>query len=281
MSDSVAQTIIEVAHHVSPKLVRLNGYLGRQEIKAAQDAVRHDPRRLEPYGYKVHSQADEDGILAEIFRRLNIVKGSVVEVGVQNGLESNSLYLIHQGWRARWVEGEPNYARRIREKFHDVLASARLELIESFVARDTFNGAIGGFASDLDFLSIDVDGMDFYFFQVMDIRPKVICIEYNAKFPPGISMVQTYNPDFIWAGGDYMGASLTAMWKLAQSKGYTLVGTNIVGSNAFFVRDDLVGDKFCLDSTPEYLYNPPRYWLVQDAYAIHGHPSDHGPYVHF
>ena len=45
---------------------------------------------------------------------------------------------------------------------------------------------------------------------------------------------------------------------LGREKGYRLVGTNLRGVNAFFVREDLCGDKFYPDATAEALYNPLR-----------------------
>lgn len=40
---------------------------------------------------------------------------------------------------------------------------------------------------------------------------------------------------------NFCGASLPAFVKLAQPKGYRLVGCNRYGLNAFFIRNDLVG----------------------------------------
>jgi hypothetical protein len=76
-----------------------------------------------------------------------------------------------------------------------------------------------------------------------------------------------------------MGSSLKAVDEVAGRKGYRLVGTNISGVNAFFVRSDLAGALFCDDSSPEYLYNPARYWLAFDHFSDIGHPADFGDYV--
>ena len=76
-----------------------------------------------------------------------------------------------------------------------------------------------------------------------------------------------------------MGASLVAIAEAARKKNYSLVGTNITGSNAFLVRDDLVGDLFCSNRDVEYLYNPPRYYLTFDAFQWVGHPPDFGQYT--
>jgi len=59
-----------------------------------------------------------------------------------------------------------------------------------------------------------------------------------------------------------MGASLGALETLGREKGYSLVGCSLAGVNAFFARDDLVGDKFCAPFTAENYYEPPRYDLA-------------------
>ncbi len=57
------------------------------------------------------------------------------------------------------------------------------------------------------------------------------------------------------------------------------MGTNITGANAYFVRNDLVHNKFVSDTSPEALYNPPRYYLMLDHYIDQvGHRADFGPY---
>ena len=50
--------------------------------------------------------------------------------------------------------------------------------------------------------------------------------------------------------------------------GYALVGCDIAGVNAFFVRRDLCGDRFCAPYTAENHYEPMRYYL----HARVGHP---------
>jgi hypothetical protein len=112
----------------------------------------------------------------------------------------------------------------------------------------------------------------------------VVVIEYNGKFPPPLAIVQRYRQDHVWTGTDYFGASLSALEKLAQAKGedgafraYRLVGCNVTGSNAFFVRYDLVRDHFPYEQTAEHLYQPCRYHLY-DGFASAGHKPDVGPF---
>lgn len=265
---------------------RNSGYLARREISDLKKSISGNQKRLELYGFKVYSQNDEDGILEEIFKRIGIENGTFCEIGVENGLECNTLYLIHKGWIGSWLEGNEKQKPLIESKFKQILNNKRLSLGIGYVTPENINLAIEKTLeivrqnpSDLDFLSIDIDGMDIYLLEALKYRPKVICIEYNAKFPPNISKKPTFNPRYRWEGGDYMGCSLRAIVESAKNMNYSLVSTNFVGANAFFVRDDLLNDKFDLSLSIEQLYNPPRYWLCFDHYCSGiGHRADFGTY---
>lgn len=265
-------------------LQRNSGYSARQEIERLNREIALDPRRLEPFGFKVYSQGDEDGILEEIFKRLQIQAGTFVEIGVENGLECNSLYLLHKGWRGAWIEGNPRQEEPIRQKFKVLFDQNRLQLRLQFVYPDNINELIRsclGHEQSLDFLSIDIDGNDYYLLESLEILPKVLCVEYNSKWRGNISKVPVYTRDNAWRGTDWMGASLLALTDLAHKKGYKLVGTNLTGANAFFVREDLVADHFVDDKDVAQLYNPARYWLIFDHFHHIGHPADFGPYTDF
>jgi len=266
---------------------RAAGYLARQEIERLNDSLRANPKRLELFGYKVYSQNDEDGILEEIFTRIGLGAGVFCEIGVENGLECNTLYLLHKGWCGVWFEANTRQKNAIESKFEGVLRGGLLGLEIGYVTPNNINSKIYSglrkIQSDpdrLDFLSIDVDGMDIHLFDSLVLQPKVLCIEYNAKFPPHINKCPVYDESNVWRGGDYMGASLMAITKIAEKKGYCLVATNYVGANAFFVRSDLMNDCFDRGLTLLDLYNPPRYYLCHDHFSTSvGHPADFGPYV--
>ena len=238
-----------------------------------------DPLRLEPHGFKVYSQNDEDGIIAEIFRRIGSPGRTFVEFGVEDGLENNTLYLLLQGWRGLWIDGNEGFVKKIRSRFDEVIQSDRLSVTHSFITRDNINSTIGHFAKgEIDLLSIDIDGNDYHIWEAVEVvRPRVVVIEYNSKFPPPISIAPAYVPDRVWQGDDYMGASLEAIVRLGKRKGYSLVGCNVTGANAFFVRDDLVENKFARPFTAENHYHPPRYFL-SPLYTA-GHRPTWGQYV--
>ena len=262
------------------------GYLARQEIERLVHLISKDPKRLEPFGFKVYSQNDEDGIIQEIFYRLKITNGTFIEIGVENGLECNSLFLLHKGFRGGWIEGNPSQEMAIKNTFGSLIKKEKLVLKSDYIYRENLNEMIGVICKELsidpnslDFLSFDVDGMDIYLFDALIYSPKVICIEYNAKFPPSCIKVPVYDSNLQWAGKDYMGSSLGAIDEVAKNKGYILVGTNIAGVNAFYVRSDLLANKFT-DVELKDLYNPPRYYLWWNHFSNQvGHLPTYGPYV--
>ena len=240
------------------------------------------PGRLERHGFKVWSQNDEDGILAEIFRRIGVTSRNFVEFGVAYGHECNTLKLLVEGWRGLWLESGADNCERIRRVFAAQLAEGRLELRQASVTPDNIDALIAGArvagAGELDLLSIDIDGNDYHVLQALrSVRPRVLVIEYNGKFPPPMDVVPPYDPAHSWDGTDYMGASLQAIATLAARRGYRLVATNITGVNAFFVRDDLAAGRFA-DGDAAALFNPARYWLTA-GYAPGHPPGEHFGYT--
>ena len=114
---------------------------------------------------------------------------------------------------------------------------------ESFVTCENIADLIDRFCtfvgtSEPDFFSLDIDGNDLYVLRraMEKFNPKIVCVEYNAKFPPPLKLSMQYNPRHQWSGDDYHGASLQAFCDLLSD--YELVTCNILGSNAFFVKKE-------------------------------------------
>jgi hypothetical protein len=243
------------------------------------DARYADPLRLERFGYKVYSQHEEDGILAEIFRRIGVTNQTFFEFGVEDGQECNTHLLLQSGWRGAWVEGNSQHVRSIRESFRIAIASGHLRVTETLVTRERINEIVRDLSlpEEIDLVSIDVDSNDYWLFkELMATKPRVAVIEYNAKFPPPLKRVIPYQKDRVWNGSDYYGCSLQSLAELAETKGYTLVGCNITGTNAFLVRSDLCRDRFATPATAEHLYQPPRYELFRMGAFERGYPAEYG-----
>lgn len=244
-----------------------------QEYERLKAELREEePKHLALHGYKVYSQNDEDGIIAELFRRIG--GGSTfMEIGVQTGVECNSLLLLLSGWRGTWVEGSTRYAAAAEQSLGGRSFADRFKLIEAFVRRDNIRalydetcGFLG--VDNVDFFSLDIDGTDVHVLETLlgsGARPRALCLEYQAKFPPPVSLTIRYGDAHVWDGSDYMGSSLQAFVDMLQPRGYRLVACNIPGVNAFFVREDLAS---AFPQLPvERLYQPYRWYLSPFAPA--------------
>jgi hypothetical protein len=139
-----------------------------------------EPLRLERFGYRVYSQSDEDGIIAEIFKRIGTTNKTFVEFGAEVGLENNSRLLLEQGWHGLWIEGNPDYAGSILWTYREEIARQQLKFISSFVYAENINQLIeeGGIRGEIDMLSIDIDSNDWFVWEAINvINPRVVVIE--------------------------------------------------------------------------------------------------------
>jgi hypothetical protein len=239
-----------------------------------------NPKRLLAQGFRGYSQHDEDGMIQEIFERIGISNRVFVEFGVGDGTENNTLYLMLSGWRGLWIDGSEVHARFIRKEFSSFIQAGKLTFVHGFVDRDAINGMInnGHGSGEIDLLSIDIDGNDYWVWEAISVvQPRVVVIEYNAVFRPPISVVAEYDKNFVWGGTSYYGASLKALELLGSKKGYALVGCSLSGINAFFVKQDLVQDKFCAPFTAENHFEPPRFGFYKIG-ALDMHPPGAGKY---
>ncbi len=228
-------------------------------------------------GWSSYAQCDEDGIIRECLLRISRsvpLSNTFVEIGCGNGLENNTHQLLLDGFRGGWLDGDPVNFKFITHWLEPALATShRLSIRNTFIDAENMAAEVSAFVEflgtpDLDLFSLDTDGNDILLVQesLKVCRPKLLCVEYNAKFRPPSRVAISYNPDHQWAGDDYFGGSLQS-W-VDGLNGYTLVCCNLSGANAFFVRDDLLEgfDKYSVAQ----LYQPPRYWL---AGRPGGHPS--------
>jgi hypothetical protein len=248
----------------------------RALLESARNA---DDRRLLKHGYRVYSQSDEDGILHEILRRIGDGSRRFVEIGSGDGLENNTSFLLIQGWRGLWIEGSSRKAASAKKLHEMEIAEGRLQVTQQYATAANIDETIKRLApGELDVLSMDIDGNDYYVLgAIRSVRPRVIVAEYNAKFPADVTWVMEHNEAHRWDSTDYFGASLKALEGLLSERGYFLVGCNLLGTNAFFVRKDLVRDPpFCAPFTAENHYEPARYFLLQAFHS--GFPVGFGPY---
>jgi len=222
-----------------------------------------DRRKLNHYEHQVFSQNGEDGILAEIFRRIGAKDRFFVEFGVGNGLENNTTFLLTQNWRGAWIEGNSQSITEIQSQFRKPLQSGQLKLLNSFITAENIDTLFGqlNIPTEFDLLSLDIDRNTYHVWKALSrYKPRVVAIEYNATYPAGANWISEYNPQRLWNNSMYFGASLKAFEQLGAASGYVLVGCDLSGINAFFVRNTERLDLFAEPFTAENHYEPPRYW---------------------
>jgi hypothetical protein len=119
-------------------------------------------------------------------------------------------------------------------------------IVHEWITKDNVNGIIekAGYTGEIDLLSLDIDGIDYWLWkEISVISPRAVVLEFNHLWGPEVSVTVPYSDDFVVEyskyGSDYAGASLAAFVKLGKEKGYRLVGTNAIATNAFFVRDNI------------------------------------------
>jgi hypothetical protein len=233
-------------------------------LKAGNERYR-DPRRLIAHGAQYWSQNFEDGMIAEIFRRIGTTTKTFLEIGVGDGSENNSTALLSAGWKGTWIEGDPRCCASIRSQLSRMpKVSQRLVLHEAFVSRDNIQGLLAKLKvpEEVDLFSLDIDLNTYHIWAALpQFRPRAVVVEYNGAFPPEQSFIYSYRPDTSWDYTQDFGASLKAFELLGARLGYCLVGCDLTGINAFFVRNDLVGDHFVAPFTAENHHEPPRYQL--------------------
>ncbi len=236
-------------------------------------------KKLNKYEYKVFSQNGEDGIIEEIFNRIGTTNKFFVEFGAGDGLANNTTYLLVKNWKGCWIEANKKSIDIINQKFDALIKDKRLIVKHAFITSENLEYLFEELKipKECDLLSIDIDGNDYWIWKNIEkYNPRVVIIEYNALFPPHISWIMKYNPNHMWDETCYHGSSLKSLELLGLKKGYKLVACNFTGSNAFFIRGDLVKDRFFNPFTAENHYESPRYYLDQRV----GHRRNFGNFVY-
>lgn len=204
---------------------------------------------LKETGFRVFSQYEEDGLLLYIFSVIGMTNKTFVEIGSDDGVNSNSANLYFNfGWHGLFIDGNSRSIKRGKNFFSKyphpwfykpkfVCAKVTCENINQLVEEAGYKGEVG-------LLSIDIDGNDYWVWDALEvINPQVVLIETHDEF--GLNnIVVPYDPDYSYPGKhpDYHGASPVAMTNLAKKKGYRLVGANELGFNFIFVRNGFVDD---------------------------------------
>ena len=197
------------------------------------------PVDLDKCEIKVYSQFGEDGVILEIIGRIfkKDYKDKVFfEFGVEDGEECNCHFLASiLGWSGTFIESDKKYFEILNNKYK---LNNKISTLNKMVTTENVQGLIDKYSPNINLLSIDIDSHDYWVWESISSTPEVVVIEYNADIDGNKVLRKDYNHPWDFTNG--YGASINALIKLGNVKGYSLVHTTSQGVNAFFVRNDYI-----------------------------------------
>lgn len=213
--------------------------------------------------FSVFSQWGEDGILQWLLARVPMGEETFVEFGVEDYTEANTRFLlVHRNWSGLVIDGSAAHIESIRRQ--DIHWRHDLTAVHAFITRENINELIARrFRGDLGVLSIDVDGNDYWIWEAIDVvNPRIVVCEYNSVFGAQRAVTVPYDPKFLRTAAHYsnlyFGASLPALCRLAERKGYIFAGCTRAGNDAFFVRKDVAEKVAALTVEEGYVLSKAR-----------------------
>lgn len=190
----------------------------------------------------VFSQWGEDGILDFLCEALHLARPNVVEFGVGNFLECNSRFLAeYRNARVMAVDAQDDLTSTLRRL--PILWRTTIEVRQEWITPDTAPRLLAEakkMFGGVDIMSLDIDGNDYWVAERLDLSGvTIIVVEYNPIFGAARAVTVPRNDSFSRGrehfSNLYYGASLSAFISLLAERGFSFVGTNRVGNNAFFI----------------------------------------------
>ena len=224
---------------------RLKLQLGALQSRLVQKEIYQSIRDAE---FRVFSQNGEDGIIQYLLTKIAVDTPTFVEIGVEDYSESNTRFLLMNNyWHGLIIDAGTQHLNYLRH--HNLGWQFNIDAVSTFVTCANINDVLrnAGISGDIGLLSIDIDGNDYWVLDAVNaISARIVVVEYNSVFGPTAAVTVPYNPAFRRSQAHYSnlyyGASLCALATLMEQKGYGLVGSNRAGNNAFFLRNDVLGD---------------------------------------
>jgi len=184
----------------------------------------HSRRTLKNLDMSDWSQCGEQKILESLFEKMGVEKGKSVEFGGGDAArQSNTRWCLEAGWDSHFWDISP--------------ANDKVEEVEVTPANINTLIEDRNLNESLDLLSIDIDGNDYWVWEVLKYQPKVVILEFNPCFDYGVCKTIEYDPEHRFDRTRYYGASFGAMMKLAEKKGYAYYANTPL--NIIFVKKSL------------------------------------------
>jgi len=231
------------AHRDETALLAIGAMLSNQQYTI-------NSTHINDYEFKIFSEYGDDGIIQYLIKNLDIKNNTFIEFGVESYLESNTRFLMmNNNWAGFVLDGSDQAMSLLRNQSWYWRYS--LDSRAAFVDKDNINQLLAESGmSNVGLLHVDIDGNDYHILSELDfskLNPSILIMEYNSVFGKDRPISTPYRKDFYRNRAHYsnlfFGSSLSALNYVASGKGYSLIGCNLAGNNAYFVRKDLLNDK--------------------------------------
>jgi hypothetical protein len=222
----------------------LNFLLGQAAILSSRSMYK-SYKMLWDSEVKVFSQWGEDGIIDYLLTSLNISKPKFVEFGVGEFKECNSRFTAEsRNASVYMVDSNKNLVNSVKKL--DLFWKNSLFPVTDFITPESAGEHIinaKNLMGGIDIFSIDLDGNDYWILNKLDLSGvSIVICEYNPIFNE-INCTVPRSDNFerfkAHSSGLFFGMSLKASISLMVSKGFTFVGTNRAGNNAFFIKSEM------------------------------------------
>ena len=211
---------------------------------AATASIRSiDPTQPASWEFSGFSQHGEDGVIDYLCSRMTSRNRFFFEIGAADGLENCTAWLAHaRGYGGVMVEGDPVLLEQCRQTLRGRIWN--VHTVTLMVDADNVARLMKMCPHrDPDVFVIDIDGIDYFVLKKvleLDIRPKIIVVEYNSVFGPERALTVPYKPEFSrWKEhptGLAYGVSIAGWRALLSRYSYSFITVETSGTNAFFVN---------------------------------------------
>ena len=206
------------------------------------------------YKKDLFSSTGNDGIIEKIFNVLDIKNGFFVEFGAWDGIKgSNCRKLSLEDWSGIFIEAD---RLKFTQLEYNYMRNENIKCICSAIdcEANKFDNIVNDYIKgNIDFCSIDIDGLDLEIFESFEkFMPTVVCLEGGQMLEPNFKRV----PEAVAKLN--IQQSLGVINNSFEEKGYKLLCSY---QDSFFVKKELY-DKFDVSTDLTELY-------IDGLYAHH------------
>lgn len=179
---------------------------------------RPTPRR--PRHSWPRTDGEEDGVTLALFDEIGAETRRFVEIGSGPNGGVCGILAAELGWSGLMIDANEAYVTALRQR----LPRGRVDAVHAWATRETLDALLAdhGLTGELDLLSIDVDGVDYWLWESLSAcSPRVVAIESNSSFGPNRSVVVAYDPEFRRRGVPGVKGTSTSARRCARSQTWT------------------------------------------------------------